>query len=297
VSSLEATVPFRRVTVVGTGLIGGSFALAVRDKFPTTEIIGCDRAHVLDAAQRVGAIARGVEDLGAAVREAELIYVALPIGATVDALGVIATSVPASALVTDAASTKALVCGAAARVFAHGAKFLGGHPMAGREKSGVEHARADLFHGARYALIGSEGESDSRVKAFLELMHAIGAEPVWCDADTHDWAVGVVSHLPQMLAVALAQVIRDETDETGMPLALAGTGLKDSLRLAGSPYSVWRDVALTNRENISRALDRLTQAIDHLRTNLGSRELGEEFEAANELYKRLHEGHGGAETR
>ena len=119
-------------------------------------------------------------------------------------------------------------------------------------------------------------------------MHTIGAEPVWCDAETHDWAVGVVSHLPQMLAVALAQVIRDETDETGMPLALAGSGLKDSLRLAGSPYGVWRDVALTNRENISRALDRLTQAIDHLRTNLGSKELGEEFDAANELYKRLH---------
>jgi prephenate dehydrogenase len=287
VSLPEKTIPFRRVTVVGTGLIGGSFALALRDKFPTTEIIGCDRAHVLEAARRAGAITRGEEDLKAAVREAELVYVALPIGATLDALVAIAASAPSSALVTDAASTKALVCGAAARMFAHGARFLGGHPMAGREKSGVEHARSDLFHGARYALIGSEGESDLRVKAFLELVRTMGAEPVWCDAETHDWAVGVVSHLPQMLAVALAQVIRDETDETGMPLALAGTGLKDSLRLAGSPYSVWRDVALTNRENISRALDRLTQAVDHLRTNLGSRELSEEFEAANELYRRL----------
>jgi prephenate dehydrogenase len=297
VSLSNSTVPFRRVTVVGTGLIGGSFALAVRDRFPTTEIIGCDRAHVLKAAQATGAITRGEEDLKAAVREAELVYVALPIGATVDALGAIASSAPASALVTDSASTKALVCGAAARAFAGGARFLGGHPMAGREKSGVEHARADLFHGARYALIGNEGDADPRVRAFVELLRTIGAEPVWCDAETHDWAVGVVSHLPQMLAVALAQVIRDETDETGMPLALAGSGLKDSLRLAGSPYGVWRDVALTNRENISRALDRLTQAIDHLRTNLGSKELSEEFDAANELYKRLHEGHGGAGTR
>jgi prephenate dehydrogenase len=288
VSLPENTTPFRTVTVAGTGLIGGSFALALRDKFPGAEIIGCDKAHVLEAAQRSGAIMRGVLDLSAAVCEAELVYVAMPIGATIDALGVIAASAPATALVTDAASTKALVCGAAARVFASGAKFLGGHPMAGREHSGVEHARNDLFHGSRYALIGSESEADARVMAFVSVLRAIGAEPVWCDAETHDWAVGVVSHLPQMLAVALAQVIRDETDETGMPLALAGTGLKDSLRLAGSPYAVWRDVALTNRENISRALDRLTQAIDHLRTNLGSRELGEEFEAANELYKRLH---------
>ena len=144
------------------------------------------------------------------MREADLVYVALPIGATVDALGVIASSAPASALVTDSASTKALVCGAASRAFADGAKFLGGHPMAGREKSGVEHARADLFHGARYALIGNEGDADARVRAFVGLLRAIGTEPVWCDAETHDWAVGVVSHLPQMLAVALAQVIREE---------------------------------------------------------------------------------------
>jgi prephenate dehydrogenase len=292
VSLPESTIPFRRVTVVGTGLIGGSFALALRDKFPSIEITGCDKAHVLEHAQRAGAITRGVEDLSAAVREAELVYVALPIGATVDAVGVIAASATVGALVTDAASTKTLVCSAAAKTFTKGARFLGGHPMAGREKSGVEHARADLFHGSKYALIGSEGEADARVARFVDVLRTIGAEPVWCDTDTHDWAVGVVSHLPQMLAVALAQVIRDETDETGMPLALAGSGLKDSLRLAGSPYGVWRDVALTNRENISRALDRLTQAIDHLRPNLGSKELSEEFDAANELYKRLHETQG-----
>ena len=92
----NSTVPFRRITVVGTGLIGGSFALAVRDKFPITEIIGCDRPHVLDAARRAGAVTRGEEDLKAGVREADLVYVALPIGATVDALGAIASSAPAS---------------------------------------------------------------------------------------------------------------------------------------------------------------------------------------------------------
>jgi prephenate dehydrogenase len=289
VSSHSRAIPFSRVTVVGTGLIGGSFALALRDKFPDIQITGYDRHAVLEHALAAGVIARGEADLSRAVSEADLVYIALPIGVTIDALPGVASASGREALVTDTASTKAAVSQTAARYFSGStAKFLGGHPMAGKENSGVEHASPDLFHGSRYALIGVEADADERVKAFAEVIHTIGAEPVWCDAETHDWSVGVVSHLPQMLAVALAQVIRDETDETGMPLTLAGPGLKDSLRLAGSPYGLWRDVALTNRENIARSLDRLTQAIEHLRTNLGSKELGEEFAAANELYKLLH---------
>ncbi|HUJ82138.1 MAG TPA: prephenate dehydrogenase dimerization domain-containing protein, partial [Candidatus Acidoferrales bacterium] len=101
------------------------------------------------------------------------------------------------------------------------------------------------------------------------------------------WAVGIVSHLPQLVAVALARVVQDETDETGLPLSLAGTGLQDTLRLAGSPYGVWRDILLTNTDNISRALDRLAQAVDYLRTHLASKDLEPEFAGANELYKLL----------
>jgi prephenate dehydrogenase len=286
VSSTSRAIPFRNVTVVGTGLIGGSFALALREKFPDIEITGHDRPHVLDHARTAGIVAHTEPDLAKAVRGADLAYVALPIEATIEALPAIAAAAMDGALVTDAASTKAAVCQAAQRHFARDAKFLGGHPMAGKENSGVENASAALFHGSRYALIGNE--SDSRARAFVEVLHAIGAEPVWCDADTHDWAVGIVSHLPQMLAVALASVVRDETDETGLPLTLAGPGLKDSLRLAGSPYALWRDVALTNRENIARALERTSRAIEHLRTHLGSKELSDEFAAANELYKFLH---------
>jgi prephenate dehydrogenase len=291
VSSTSPAIPFTSVTVVGTGLIGGSFALALRERFPAIEITGCDRPQVLEQARAAGIISHGETDLAASVRGADLVYVAMPIGATIDSLPAIAAAVKPDALVTDAASTKSAVCQAATRHFKSGAKFLGGHPMAGKENSGVEHAAAQLFRGSRYALIGNESENDARVTAFAGLVKAIGAEPVWCDADTHDWAVGIVSHLPQMLSVALASVVRDETDETGMPLTLAGPGLKDSLRLAGSPYALWRDVALTNRENIARALDRMTQAIDHLRTRLGSKDLGDEFSAANELYKFLQRPH------
>jgi prephenate dehydrogenase len=292
VSLTPRAIPFQRVTIVGTGLIGGSLGLALRDKFPDIQVTGFDRHHVVEHALASGAISQGSSDLASAVRQADLVYVALPIGATIDALPVIAACAPPNALITDSASTKRLVCQAAARHFtADRAQFLGGHPMAGKETSGIEHASADLFHGSRYALIGSESEAGARRTAFADLIRAIGADPIWSDADTHDWAVGIVSHLPQMLAVALAGVVRDETDETGMPLTLAGPGLKDSLRLAGSPYAVWRDVALTNRENIAHALDRVAQALEHLRANLGSKDLAEEFSAANELYKFLNRPH------
>jgi prephenate dehydrogenase len=181
-----------------------------------------------------------------------------------------------------------MICRAAGVQFKAGARFLGGHPMAGKEQSGVEHADADLFSGAPYALIGSEDGSDSCAKDFASLLRRIGAKLVWCDAETHDWAVGIVSHLPQLLSIALARVLQDETDETGLPLTLAGQGVQDMLRLAGSPYGLWRDILLTNTDNVSRALDRLAQAVDHLRTRLSSKELEQEFQAANELYKLLH---------
>ena len=281
------TIPFRRVAVIGTGLIGGSFALALRGQFPEVSVIGYDFADAVELARAQGAVDETATDIPSAVRGADLVYVALPIGATIEALGALAASAEPFALITDASSTKALVSRAAQAQFRSEARFLGGHPMAGKERSGVENADARLFRGAPYALIAAENDPDPRVRDFARLLLAIGARPVWCDAETHDWAVGIVSHLPQLVSVALARVVQDETDETGLPVALAGQGLQDTLRLAGSPYGVWRDILLTNKDNISRALDRLEQAVDHLRTSLATKELEQEFQAANELYKLL----------
>ncbi len=284
---MAGTLPFRRVAVIGTGLIGGSFALALRKHFPDIEIAGHDRSSVLERAVSLGAINESAADLQSAVRGADLVYLALPIIPTLEILPEIARRAEAHALVTDACSTKAVICRIAREAFHGGARFLGGHPMAGKERSGIEHADAALFRSAPYALIGAPEAADARVKAFVELVTAIGAQPVWCDAETHDWAVGIVSHLPQLVSVALARVVQDETDETGLPLSLAGQGLQDMLRLAGSSYGVWRDILLTNTENTSRALDRLAQVIDYLRTRLATKEIEQEFGAANEIYKQL----------
>jgi prephenate dehydrogenase len=279
---------FRRIAVIGTGLIGGSFALAARKHLPSAFVLGWDRDRAaLDRALARDAVHDVVADLTTAVHGADLVYVALPVGATIEALPAIARGVGPLALVTDAASTKSLINRAAYEHFRGEARFLGGHPMAGKEHSGIEHAAADLFQSAPYALIGSEDSLDERVRDFAALVRAFGAHPVWCDAETHDWSVGIVSHLPQLASIALARVVQDETDDTEFPLALAGQGLQDSLRLAGSPYAVWRDIVLTNTDNVSRALDRLGQAIEHLRQNLRSKELESEFLSANDLYKHL----------
>jgi prephenate dehydrogenase len=278
-----------RSAIIGTGLIGGSFGLALQREFPTVAVVGYDRDDVLARAKTRGAVTETAGDIPSAVRGADFVYVALPIGATIDALPKIAAAAEPHALVTDSGGTKALICEHALKHFHTGARFLGGHPMAGKEQSGIDHADADLLRGSHYALIASEDDPDPRLQQFAGLLRRIGAEPVWCDADTHDWAVGIVSHLPQLASVALAHVVADETDETGLPLTLAGPGLADMLRLAGSPYDIWRDTCLTNRENIAHALDRLAQAIEYLRTRLTSKDLEQEFKTANELYRALRQ--------
>jgi prephenate dehydrogenase len=280
-----------RVTVLGTGLIGGSFALALRKYATGLHITGWDRADVVREAHARGALDEAFSsELAPALQNADLIYIALPIAATLDLLPEIARHAPSHALVTDACSTKVRIVESAAKLYpaANGPLFLGGHPMAGRELSGIAYADADLFRGNTYALIGaSSAKEDPRVSAFVKVLEKVGARPLWLGAQQHDYAVGLASHLPQLAAVALAGFLYDHLDENGLPITLAGPGLRDSLRLAGSPYSTWRDIVLTNQEVLSAALDLFARRLDDLREKLASRELEADFDAANELYKLL----------
>jgi len=280
-----------RVAILGTGLIGGSFGLALRKYTTGLHITGWDRADVVRDAHARGALDEALSgELAPALEDADLISIALPIAATLDLLPEIARHAPSHALVTDACSTKVRIVESAAKLYpaAHGPLFLGGHPMAGRELSGIAHADADLFHGNTYALIGpSSAKEDPRISAFVKILEKVGARPLWLGAQQHDYAVGLASHLPQLAAVALAAFLYDHLDENGLPITLAGPGLRDSLRLAGSPYSTWRDIVLTNQEVLSAALDLFARRLDDLREKLASRELEADFDAANELYKLL----------
>jgi prephenate dehydrogenase len=291
----------RRVTILGTGLIGGSFALALRKNLTDIHIHGWDRAPVVQEAfgrRMIDQFSSG--SLQAALADADLIYIALPIGVTLGLLPEIASHAPATALITDACSTKLRITEEAAQHFpvaspetASGAIFLGGHPMAGKELSGLAAADAELFRQHSYALI-AEGDaiasptaSEPRIAAFVKILERIGAQPLWIGAQRHDYAVGLASHLPQLAAVALAAFLYDRLDENGLPITLAGPGLRDTLRLAGSPYSTWRDIVLTNKELLSVSLDLFARRLDDLRERLASRDLEADFDSANELYKLL----------
>jgi prephenate dehydrogenase len=286
----------QRVAILGTGLIGGSFGLALRKYATDISISGWDRADVVRQAKSRGAIDHEFHDaLEAVLANADLIYLAAPIATVLDILPEVARLAPSHALVTDSCSTKVRITQAALELFPgeNGPRFLGGHPMAGREVSGIASADADLFRGASYALIGEatadapNAASDPRIAAFVRLLEKIGARPLWIGAQQHDYAVALASHLPQLAAVALASFLYDRLDENGLPITLAGPGLRDSLRLAGSSYSTWRDIVLTNREMISAALDLFARRLDDLRERLGTRELESDFDAANELYRLL----------
>src|ERR1700688_3068913 len=320
---MSPTHLINRVSILGTGLIGGSFALALRKYTEGIHITAWDRPDTVTRAKDLGAadeIFSG--ELKPAIFSADLIYIALPISTTLDLLPEIARHSPQHALVTDACSTKVRIVRAAEELFSTSGEklFLGGHPMAGKESSGIANADANLFRDTTYALIGEslsnvddhvtndevapesslEGKpapspraprriskEDPRVVAFLKIIGKIGARPLWLGAQQHDYAVGLASHLPQLAAVALASFLYDHLDENGLPIALAGPGLRDSLRLAGSPYSTWRDIVLTNREVLSAGLDLFARRLDELRDKLASRELEADFDAANELYKLL----------
>jgi prephenate dehydrogenase len=317
---MSPTHLINRVSILGTGLIGGSFALALRKYTEGIHITAWDRRDTVARAKDLGAadeIFSG--ELKPAIENADLIYVALPISTTLDILPEIARHSPQHALVTDACSTKVRIVRAAEELFSGSGEklFLGGHPMAGKELSGIANADANLFRDTTYALVGESSSNaddeavrhsspeadpltsparstptgtikeDPRVVAFLKIIAKIGARPLWLGAQQHDYAVGLASHLPQLAAVALASFLYDHLDEHGLPIALAGPGLRDTLRLAGSPYSTWRDIVLTNREVLSAGLDLFARRLDELRDKLASRELEADFDAANELYKLL----------
>ncbi len=280
---------FHRVSIVGLGLIGGSWGLALaKHGFPGRRA-GCDRKDILARALAAGAIDEGTEVLADAVRGADLVILATPVGAILELLTKFKPALSPQALVTDVGSTKRLIAERARAALGDAPLFLGGHPLAGKERSGFEHADPGLFENARYALtpLTPDHLSDERVKAFSRLLESLGARPFVSDAASHDRAVAFLSHLPQLVASGLASLIADQSTEDFLPLELAASGFRDMTRLADSPYSLWRDICLTNVENIRPAVESLIEKLETMKHHLSDRELEREFKQAAKLRERL----------
>lgn len=282
---------FQRITIIGLGLIGGSWGLALKEHGITARRIGCDKPEVLDRALAAGIIDEASADPREAIRGSDLIILATPVGAILDLLPQIKAAADARALVTDVGSTKRLICLRARECFGDEPLFLGGHPLAGKERSGIEQASATLLENARYVvtpLLPNHLE-DARVKAFCALLESLGARPFVTEASTHDRAVAFFSHLPQLVSTGLASMISEQGIEEFLPLDLAASGFRDVTRLAESPYSVWRDICLTNIENIQSALEALIDKLEEMKLHLSDRELERDFIKAFKLREKLRE--------
>ena len=295
---------FKQVTIVGVGLIGGSLALALKKRRLAGRIIGCDRAAVLERARDCGAIDAGAVNPADAVRGSNLVVLATPVLAILDLIDRLAPVLPAQTLLTDVGSTKAQIVQHAAKALgrAAGQRFLAGHPMAGKEQGGVDFADADLFQGAAWFVSPFPGQDvySGLSGEFLEWVEKIGARIANLPAQEHDELCAWISHLPQMISTALAASLVDEFGPAPL-LEAGGRALREMTRISSSPYSMWRDIAITNKKNIGEALLKLEQRLAHIRENLDSRELAAEFERAHQLRKEklakanLPRRHGGTE--
>jgi prephenate dehydrogenase len=277
----------RQITIVGTGLIGGSFALALRKQGFAGRIVGCDRESALTRAKASAVIDEGVVDPVEAVRGSQLVVLATPVLAIVDLIGRLAPGLPAGTLLTDVGSTKGAVVEQALQAFGKnaGQRFLPGHPMAGKEQSGVDQADADLFWNAVWFLTPLPSQN-LKEGLFVELagwIEKIGARVATLPAEEHDRLCAWISHVPQMISTALAAALVEEFGEDARLLPAGGRALREMTRIAASPYSMWRDIAISNKGNLEDALLKVEQRLAHIRENLSTRGLAEEFERAHGL--------------
>lgn len=286
------------ILIVGVGLIGGSFALAARRAKIAGRITGWDHEANLESARARGVIDDIEQSLGSGeITGADLIYLAAPVGAIIDFLRTRGGLVKPGAIVTDAGSTKREICRAARESLPREALFVGGHPMAGSQKSGVEFASADLFRDAPYAIVhepedeaGTYGAARREaLGVIIELVEAIGARPVVLTARQHDQLVARVSHAPQLLATALALACGRPGGEKA--LELAGSGFSGMTRLAESRWSVWEDICRTNPDEIAAALAEVATEVRRLQAAMSGGDfatLREAFRAANDFMQQLN---------
>jgi prephenate dehydrogenase len=282
-------VSIRQITIIGTGLIGGSLGLALRKKKFLGRIIGCDRDAALERARGRGAIDAGTSNPADAIRGSQVVVLATPVLAIMDLIDRIGPVLPAKALLTDVGSTKAGVVERATKIFGNqaGKRFLAGHPMAGKESRGVDYADADLFPNAVWFITPLPGQSlnDGLLAEYASWIDRIGARIAMLPAEEHDRLCAWISHVPQMISTALASALVEEFGGEAPLLPAGGRALQEMTRISASPYSMWRDIAISNQKNLENALWKVEQRLAHIRENLATRQLAEEFERAHQLKK------------
>lgn len=253
------SVLFPTVAILGVGLIGGSLGMAVRRKGLAERVLGIGRSsHTLDLAKRRGAIDEAFTDTIAGVAEADFVVVCTPVERIVDDVCDVATSAATGTLITDAGSTKASIVDQVAHRLP-GAHFVGSHPIAGSDKSGVAHASAELFDGRVCVVTPHQESRKDDVVQVTRFWEALGMQVVSMEPEAHDQALGFTSHVPHVIAAALAGSLPSEF------VPLTGSGFRDTTRVAAGLPDLWRQILLDNRQAVLAGLDGFLQHLTQLR--------------------------------
>jgi prephenate dehydrogenase len=302
------------IALVGVGLIGGSIGLAARERLDAT-VAGYDSsAEALELARDRGAIDRAADSIADAVRDAEAVFVAVPVGILPDVVRAALAASPEGCVVTDVGSTKRAVLAVldrggresgagesggresgAGESGGRESRFVGGHPLAGAETSGVRYARADLFEGATWYLTPTATTSGILYERLHRLLRSLGARPTAIEADAHDTILASVSHLPHVLANVLvsqaAEILRGSGPEPPERLPATGPSFRDATRVAGAPSAIWTDIYLSNRDALAARIDdtiaRLGDVRDALRSGDSARITGWNDAAADDRRRLL----------
>src|SRR4030065_2105517 len=243
---------FKKITIIGVGLIGGSLGLALKKKNPKFKISGIDKSEIIEKAIARRAIDEGTSNLKNGIKEADVVILATPVKTILDLLPQINPFIKKGCIVTDTGSTKGQIVETADKILSEDVYFIGGHPIAGSEKYGIEEADSHLFQDKTYILTPSKKSNLIALEKIFLLINTIGAKRLVLDPLEHDRVAGAISHLPQILAVSLTNMIGElsQQENNDHYFKAIGEGFKDMTRIASSPYKMWEDICETNQENI-----------------------------------------------
>ncbi|MEJ5252928.1 MAG: prephenate dehydrogenase [Chthonomonadetes bacterium] len=267
-----------RLCIVGVGLIGGSIGMGARRRALAKQVVGVGRsAERLQVALQAGAIDSATTSLQEGVTGADMVVVCTPVGLIVPTMRLFQQWISPQCVVTDVGSVKSSIVRQATDLL--GVRFVGGHPMAGSEQTGVHNARADLFENTTWALTPTEQTSPEALQKVSALAQALGAQVITADPDEHDRAVALTSHLPHALALALVHV----AENTPYPQLIGGS-FRDGTRVAGSSPELWRDIFLFNREHVLWAIDEFIGKLQEVRSAIAE----EDAETIQRLFTEAH---------
>jgi prephenate dehydrogenase len=278
---------FKKITIIGVGLIGGSLGLALKEKKSNFKIVGIDKQEIIEKAIARGAIDEGTVNLEEGIKEADIVIIATPVKTILDLLSKINPFLTKGCIVTDTGSTKGQIVEKANKVLSKDIFFIGGHPMAGSEEYGIESANSYLFQDKTYILTPTKKSNLIAIEKISSLIKMTGAKRLISEPLEHDRIVGAVSHLPQIMAVSLINMISElvQKENNNNYFKAVGEGFKDMTRIASSPYKIWEDICDTNQENILEIIQEFRNYLgvieDKLKNDPSS--LKEEFKKASKL--------------